>query len=531
MSRLPPMTRRSAVLSGLAAAAVTVPARSRATPRPRSDPLVTTRYGPVRGFRNDEICVFKGLRYGATTADRRFRPPLPPEPWREPARATDYRASSPQRGTDGDWLQSEDCLFLNIWTPGTDSERRPVMVYIHGGAYSNGSGSSDLYEGTRLARRGDVVVVTLNHRLNVFGYAYLAPFVTGLEDSGNVGQLDLILALNWIRQNIEAFGGDPSRVMVFGQSGGGAKIATLMATESAKGLFHSAATMSGQQVTASGPLNARQRTRTWLNALGLAPQTAHETLNLPVQALLDAMAVEDPILGFGSLYFGPVLDSRSLTHHPFYPGASPVGAHIPMIIGNTREETLGFMGNDPANAGLTWDTLADRMTPGVMRIDADPAVIIAAYRRMRPDWTPDEVLIGATTAGRSWRGAVIEAEERAKAGSPAWVYQLDFPATLASGRTGAYHTADIPLVFDNVEAASSRTRGAGAQSVSDSMSEAFISLARTGNPNRPGGVHWDRYLLPQRQTLLFDTQTRMADDPRGDEREFFSTYPYIQPGT
>jgi para-nitrobenzyl esterase len=258
-----------------------------------------------------------------------------------------------------------------------------------------------------------------------------------------------------------------------------------MATDAARGLFQSAATMSGQQVTASGPLNARRRAETWLSALGLTPQRAHEVLAMPVQALLEATTAEDPILGYGSLYFGPVLDTRTLTHHPFYPRASPVGAHIPMIIGNTREETLGFLGNDPANANLTWDTLVHRMTPAVMRIDADPAVIIAAYRRMRPDWSPDQVLIGATTAGRSWRGAIIEAEERAKAGSPAWVYQLDFPATMPSGRTGAYHTADIPLVFDNVEAASSRTRGPGAQRVSNQMSSAFISLARTGGGARP----------------------------------------------
>lgn len=531
MNRTLPLTRRSALLCGLAAAAGATPVHAQAISQPRGDPLVITRNGPVQGFRNQDICVFKGLRYGASTVDRRFRPPLAPEPWRDTARATHYGASSPQRGQDADLPQSEDCLFLNVWTPATDADRRPVMVYIHGGAYSNGSGSSDLYEGTRLARRGNVVVVTLNHRLNAFGYAYLAPFVTGLEDSGNAGQLDLVLALNWIKLNIEAFGGDPSRVMVFGQSGGGAKIATLMATEAARSLFHSAATMSGQQVTASGPLNARKRTETWLGALGLTPQRAHEVLNLPVQALLEATAVEDPILGFGSLYFGPVLDSRSLTHHPFYPRASPIGAHIPMIIGNTREETLGFMGNDPANADLTWETLADRMTPGVMRIDADPAVIIAAYRKMRPQWSPDQVLIGATTAGRSWRGAVIEAEERARAGSPAWVYQLDFPATMASGRSGAYHTADIPLVFDNVHASGSRTRGPGAQQVSDAMSAAFIALATNGNPNPAGGVNWDRYLLPRRQTLLFDIETRMADDPRGDEREFFSAYPYIQPGT
>ncbi len=523
------LTRRTTLLTGLAAAAVASPALAKNRGRGSADPRVQTRYGPVTGVTSDGVAVFKGLRYGASTADRRFRPALAPTPWTDPVRAVDYGAASPQRGRDE--VQSEDCLFLNVWTPGTDAGKRPVMVYIHGGAYSSGSGSSDLYDGTRLAKRGDVVVVTLNHRLNIFGYAYLAPLVPGLEDSGNVGQLDLILALRWVRDNIAAFGGDPSRVMVFGQSGGGAKIATLMATPAASGLFHSAATMSGQQVTASGPINARRRTETWLKAMGLTPDRAAEVLTLPPERLLEAMSAEDPILGFGGLYFGPVLDFRSLPTHPFYPVASPVGRHIPMIIGNTREETLGFMGNDPSNANLTWETLPARMTPGVMRIDIDPPTIIAGYRRMHPDWTPDQVLIAATTAGRSWRGAVIEAEERAEAGVPAWVYQLDFAGVMASGRTGAFHTADIPLVFDNVETASSRTRGPGAQQVADRMSDAFIALAAKGDPNHAGLARWDKYELLRRQTMLFDADSRMADDPRGDERAFFSKIPYVQPGT
>ena len=516
------MTRRAAVLAGMAATATATAVH--AAPR---DPRAVTTAGPVLGRRQNGINVFKGVRYGAPT--RRFQPPEPPTPWRDAAPAFDYGAASPQRGDEPN--QSEDCLFLNVWTPGLDAGRRPVMVYIHGGAYSSGSGSDPLYDGTRLSTRGDVVVVTLNHRLNALGYAYLARLAPRFEDSGNVGQMDLILALRWVRDNIAAFGGDPERVMVCGQSGGGAKIATLMAMPEAKGLFHRAATMSGQQVTASGPINATTRATAWLKALGLTPDRAHEAASLPLERLLEAQSVEDPILGYGGLYFGPVLDFRSLPRHPFYPDAAPQGLTIPMIIGNTREETLGFMGNDPRNVGLTWETLPARMSPGVMRIDITPEAVIAAYRRMHPDWSPDQVLIAATTAGRSWRGAVIEAEERAKAGAPAWVYQLDFPGETASGRKGAFHTADIPLVFDNVNAAGSRTKGPGAQTVADRMSDAFIALARTGDPNHAGLPRWDRYELPTRQTLLFDVEPRMANDPRGHERTFFSAIPYIQPGT
>ncbi len=516
------ITRRKALMLGMTAAALPLSVSAGS-----NDPRVQTTAGPVIGVRYDGVSVFKGLRYGAPT--QRFRPPRRPEPWRDPIRAGTYGAASPQRGNEPN--QSEDCLFLNIWTPGTDAARRPVMVYIHGGAYSAGSGSDPLYDGARLATRGDVVVVTLNHRLNVFGYAYLARLAPGFEDSGNAGQLDLILALQWVRDNIAAFGGDPLRVMLFGQSGGGAKIATLMAMPAAQGLFHRAATMSGQQVTASGPINATTRATAWLKALGLTPDRAAEAATMPVERLLEAQTAEDPILGFGGLYFGPVLDFRSLPRHPFYPDAAPMGRPIPMIIGNTREETLGFMGDDPRNQGLTWDTLAARLTPGVMRIDITPEAVIAGYRAMHPDWSPDRVLIAATTAGRSWRGAVIEAEERARARAPAWVYQLDFPGELTSGRMGAFHTADIPLVFDNVQATGSHTRGPGAQSLSDRMSDAFIALARDGDPNHAGLPRWDRYELPRRQTMLMDVQPRMADDPRGDERAFFSAIPYIQPGT
>nr|WP_255568026.1 carboxylesterase/lipase family protein [Brevundimonas sp. PAMC22021] len=513
-------------MSGLAAATFYSPASAVTAARA---PAVRTKSGPVIGLREDSVSVFRGVRYGASTEGRRFQPPSPPAPWRDPVRAVDYGAASPQRGSEAN--QSEDCLFLNVWTPGADAARRPVMVYVHGGAYSSGSGSDPLYDGTRLARRGDVVVVTLNHRLNVFGYAYLARLAEGFEDSGNAGQLDLILALRWVRDNIAAFGGDPNRVMLFGQSGGGAKIATLMAMPEAAGLFHSAATMSGQQVTASGPINATTRAQVWLKALGLTPERAHEAAEMPAARLLEAAGEADPILAASGLYFGPVLDFRSLPRHPFYPDAAPQSRGVPMIIGNTREETLGFLGNDPKNAGLTWDTLPARLTPSQLRIDITPEAVIAGYRRMHPDWSPDQVLIAATTAGRSWRGAVIEAEARAASGAPAWVYQLNYPGTIESGRRGAFHTADIPLVFDNVAAQGSRTNGPDAQGVADQMADAFIALARNGNPNHPGLPTWERYDLERRQTMLFDARSTMADDPRGDERRFFSAIPYVQPGT
>lgn len=250
-----------------------------------------------------------------------------------------------------------------------------------------------------------------------------------------------------------------------------------------------------------------------------------------MEALLEAARITDPVLGYGSLYFGPVVDQQSLFRHPFYPDAPGQSAGVPMIIGNTRDETLAFLGNDAANAGLTWETLPARMSPEVMRIDIAPETVIAEYRRLYPQWSPDQVLIGASTAGRSWRAAIIEAEARAVQGAPAWVYQMDFAGTLDNGRPGAFHTMDIPLVFDNVAAAGSRVAGADAQTVADRLSDAFIAFARSGDPNHPGLPAWRPYGLTDRETMVFDVGTRLENDPRGAERRFFARTPYVQPGT
>jgi len=525
VDRRPAPDRRSVLVTGLALPFLTTSAQAQGI-----HPVVPTTHGPVRGQQDAGVNVFKGIRYGADTAPRRFQPPARPTPWTSPVEAFDYGPASPQGGSEPN--QAEDCLFLNIWSPGLDAGRRPVMIYIHGGAYSSGSGSSPLYDGSRLARRNDVVAVTVNHRLGPLGYAYLAriagaPFL----DSGNSGQLDLILALQWVRDNIAAFGGDPGRVMVFGQSGGGAKIATMMATPAAAGLFHRAATMSGQQVTASGPWNATRRAEVFLDALGLPRDRAAEAATLPVADILKATEATDPVLGFGGLYFGPVLDDRSLRRHPFYPDAPVQSAHIPMIIGNTHDETKAFLGGDPANFSLTWDDLPGKMTNREFRIDVAPEPVIAAYRRMYPAYSASDVFFAATTAARSWRGAIIEAEARAASGSPAFVYQLDWTSPIDGGRRGAMHTDDIPLALDNVMATGSRAQGPQAQGMADRLSRAFVALARDGNPNHPGLPVWTPYDLTRRQTMIMDEPARMEDDPRGGERRLFAAIPYIQPGT
>ncbi|WOF42023.1 carboxylesterase family protein [Sphingopyxis indica] len=449
------------------------------------------------------VKAWKGIRYATAT---RFQAPAMAADDAMPGPGGRFGPVCPQRG-DRYRPQSEDCLYLNIWAPAEAAEPRPVMVYIHGGAYSAGSVTDPVNDGAHLAVRGDVVVVTVNHRLNALGYLYLARLDPRFPDSGNAGQLDLIAALQWVQRHIAAFGGDPGNVTVFGQSGGGAKIATLMAMPEAKGLFHKAITMSGQQVTASGPLHATARAEAFLAQLGdgVDPATA------PVERLIAALSAPDPYLG-GGVYMGPVLDMVHLTRHPFWPDAAPQSLGIPMMLGNTVMETRAFYAPDgKALAGLDFGNLAARIAPE-MRIDIHPEWVVAEFRARYPDVPPLELFHRIVTAARSWRGQVEEAEARARAGAPAFVYQLDFEQ--------AKHTDDIGLSFGTMPDSTPAQRA-----MSDTVMDAYVRFARTGDPG------WPAYTLERRETMIFDTQSRVASDPRRWERELFARVPYIQPGT
>lgn len=513
--------RRNVVLglSALGAAGT-----SKAAPR-MAVPIVRTSLGRVEGTTESSIHVFKGIRYGADTRLTRFQAPMLAKPWRDVRKAIAYGAACPQ--TSGEGNQSEDCLFLNVWTPALrDGGKRPVMFYIHGGAYSNGSGSAAIYDGVNLCKRGNVVVVTINHRLNTFGYLSLGMLDERYPDSGNAGQLDIILALNWVKENIAEFGGNPECVMVFGQSGGGAKIATMMAMPSARGLFHRAATMSGQQVTASGPLNARKRAQTYLKALGVTKVDELKTID--TAKLVGALAAVDPIIGSGGLYFGPVLDLKNLMRHPFYPDAPAQSASIPMMIGNTHDETRAFI-TDPGVYKLTWEELPERLAKN-LRVDILPSFVIEQYRTWFPGISPTDLFFLATTAGRSWRAAIIEDEMRAAAGTPAFAYQLDWPCP--DDRRRAQHTTDIPLVFDNTDKPGAVTgNGEAARRMAAVMSETFIAFAKTGNPNNRLLPEWRPYSLAKRETMVFDMPPHLDNDPRGRERQLFEKVPFIQQGT
>ena len=484
----------------------------------RRSPIASTPVGRFRGTQLGDVQRFLGIRYGVA---QRFTPPQALARDHGIIDATNFGPAAPQRSDA--FATSEDCLYLNVWTPQADANvQRPVMVYIHGGAYSNGSGSDPRTDGAKLAAQCDVVVVTLNHRLNAFGYLYLAQLSERFADSGNAGQLDLILALQWVHDHIAGFGGDAARVMVFGQSGGGAKIATLMGTPQADGLFHAAATMSGQQVTVSGPLHATRRAQAFMDSLGVSHP--EQLLGLSAERLIEGLSCTDPVMG-GSIYFGPVLDERSLTRHPFWPDANPQSNRINLLLGNTHDEARAFFDQSKAPlAGLRWENLPSILGPE-LRVDIDPNWVVTRYRQWFPSYTPQDLFFAAVTAARSWRGQIEEAEVRARAGAPTWVYQLDFPAPLAPDKR-ACHTLDIGLVFGTLDAPGSMLgTGAEARALSDRMMATFAALAHGRPPT------WPHYDLERRATMLFDVGDRVVDDPRRDERLLFAKVPYIQPGS
>ena len=495
------------------------------------DAVASTTNGGIRGLvERNGILAFKGVPYGADTGPRRFLPPVAPARWTGVRDTIDLGPIAPQPGYAGRRM-SEDCLHLNVWTPALrDGRKRPVLVWFHPGAFSSGTSNEPSADGARLSRRGDVVVVTVNHRLNAFGHLYLAEFgLAGYEDSGNVGLLDLVLALRWVRDNVTEFGGDPGLVTIFGQSGGGAKCATLMAMPAARGLFHRVFTMSGQQVTASRQATAVTHATQLLTAAKLTTTQAGELARMPMADLI--------ALSKAPKYLGPVKDGRSLPRDPFDPDAPPLSADIPMVLGNTRGETRTLIGRgDPSIFALTWDTLRAKLEASSPFMgDLDRGEVIAAYRRLYPDYSPADVFFASTTASRSWRGQVIEAERRAAQPTGqrhTWVYQLDWKTPVDGGKWGAHHGLDVPLVFDNVPLVPEMVgTDPEAQRVADAMCTALLAFARTGNPNTNALPSWPVYELDRRATMVFDVTPRVVNDPRGDERRMFAKVPYVQPGT
>jgi para-nitrobenzyl esterase len=540
----------------------------RAFGRADTAPVATTTAGKISGVVEDGINVFKGVPYGEDTAKTRFEAPKPPAKWSDVRQCTSFSTMAPQlvaaragaraqtsptgnmptssSGVPGSppdhGMQSEDCLNLNVFTPGLrDGKKRPVLVYFHGGAYNNGTVNNDLYDGRRLCQRGDVVVVTVNHRLNAFGYMYLGDRAPEYRDSGNAGQLDLVLALTWIRENIREFGGDGSRVLIFGQSGGGAKCAALMATPVAKGLFHRVMTMSGQQVRGASIEIASGRAQTVLDALGAGTLKGGELV-----AKLNSVTMEQIQEAARSVSSDwlPVVDHVVLPRDPFTPDAPPLSEHVPMMLGNVHDETFV---SAPRGGEITWDNAAAVLDGAIHQYLGPYAAeqVLAEFRKIHPDETPQQVDMAAATAFRAWAGQRIEAEERAAnpVSQPlTWVYQMNF--TGAAGR--AMHTIDIPFMFDNIAMAKGQVGTepehlAEANALAAIMSQTLITYGRTGNPNGDGGgrkptedgelPYWPAYDLKTRATMIWEQKPRVEDDPRGAERVIAEKAHYHQAGT
>jgi para-nitrobenzyl esterase len=487
-------------------------------------PVAATRAGQVRGRTVDGIKVFQGIPYGASTEGRRFQPPRPAQPWSGVRDALDFAHQSPQLGAErpsvyASWANprppGEDCLVLNVYTPGlADGAKRPVMVWFHGGGFTSGSANSHYADGTRLARRGDVVVVTVNHRLNAFGYLYLGGGAADLADSGNVGSLDVIQALKWVRDNAAAFGGDPGNVTIFGQSGGGGKVSVLMAMPGAAGLFHKAIVQSGSGIKSMETTQAAENTKKVLAALKLADPNALRTL--PMQQLSDAL----PASGAG---FGPVLDHRSVPRHPFHPDAPPISKSVPLLVGTAKDETTSLVGGrDESLFNLTWDALPARLAQPLRGLDV--ARTIAALRALEPDARPSDVFFTATTEVQFRRRAYLQAERKAAqaaaGGAPAFMYLFAWETPVDGGKWKAPHSIEHAMVFDNVaKSASMVGSGPDQQKVADAVSSAWIRFAKTGNPG------WSPYTPAARTTMVFNVESKPMDDPRRAQRLLFEQVP------
>lgn len=488
--------------------------------------LATTASGKIRGAIQDKVHYFKGVPYGASTeGSARFLPPAKPQPWTGVRDALELGPASPQVPSNlipesmaqqpkSDANGAEDCLHLNVWTPALDTAKRPVMVWFHGGGYSAGSANWNMYNGGNLAAKENVVVVTVNHRLNVFGYLYLAEL--GGEKythASNVGMLDCIAALEWVRDNIAAFGGNPANVTIFGQSGGGGKVSTLLAMPAAKGLFHRAIAMSGSAVKGVPKDRASQGAEAFMAKLGLKPNQVDELQKMPQAQLLAAMR------GVQGLQLSPVVDGRTLPTDPFDPVAPAITADVPLMIGSTETEVTW---NNSVNFDPLDDAALHKRIADSMHLD-DGAVskLIAVYKKGRPQASNLDLFFILSTDVSNFRtGTDTEANRKSElAKASVYKYYFQWYSPVREGKLRSYHTLDIPFVFQNVEIAESMVgSGPERQPLADKMSGAWAAFARSGNPNHKGIPKWEPYNEKTRATMIWNNQPKAVNDPYRDER-------------
>jgi para-nitrobenzyl esterase len=507
-------------------------------------PIVTTSSGKVVGYMHNGICTFKGLPYAESTeGENRFMPPVRAKPWSGVRSSRQYGHVAPQGSRSGwehdeeafmfswdDGIQGEDCLRINVWTPAVnDGKKRPVMVWLHGGGFAAGSGQElKSYDGENLARRGDVVVVSLNHRLNVLGYLNLAKYGERYASSANVGMLDIVAALEWVRENIAGFGGDSNAVTIFGQSGGGGKVGALMGMPAAKGLFHRAIVESGSMLRLGTIDKSQQFAELVVAELGLNQSNIQQINSMPFEKLAQASskvmrehnAMPAGVPNFRRLAemlgFLPVVDGKILPAHPFDPQASPLSADVPMIIGSTLNEFITAL-NHPEYESMTEEELQQRVTA----IYKEKALqIIEVFRNRTPKASPFDLWshIGAAPVRQA---AIAQAAAKAAQGkASAYLYWFTWQTPVLNGRPRAFHCAELPFVFDNTDRCESMTGGgADARALAASVSEAWIQFARSGDPNHPRMPRWEPFSAELKQTMIFDNQTLLVNGPDAAEQK------------
>ncbi len=516
--------------------------------------VVETDSGKIFGYVRDGVTTFKGIPYGACTeGDGRFMPPSKPAPWPGVRSALYWGPVSPQpftSTTDGrrsgwghdreafmfeweDGHDSEDCLRLNVWTRSiNDNARRPVMVWLHGGGYVAGS-SQELrtYSGENLVRRGDVVAVSVNHRLGVLGFANLMDYGARYASSPNVGMLDLVAALRWVKTNIATFGGDPDRIMIFGQSGGGGKVSTLMAMQSSQGLFHRAAVQSGSLLNYATAERSARVTASLLAELGLTRRTIGRIHQIPYQRIVEAAVRSQRVAaaegdGAGALHWGPVEDGEILPLHSWNPNAPIYSADVPLIVGNVLNEFFNSVQmEDPTVDSWSMDEVRRQLRSkarGLLSAGLGDAAdhVIDVARRAYPHASPFTIysMVSATATMRL--DALTQAARKAAQGAaPAYHYWFRWQSPVLDGQARAYHCSELPFVFYNTERCAFMTGGGPeALELGARMADSWSAFARDGNPNHGGLPHWPAYDVKSIPTMLFDNRCELSHDPDGEIR-------------
>ena len=527
--------RRNFLLCSTGAAAGALLRSSALAEQTPYEPVVSkTAYGPVRGARSNGVTVFKGIPYaGAPEGKFRFKPAPKLEPWKGVREAFLYGAQAiqpPDPGWPTDWTpapSSENCLFLNIWTQGVaDGRKRPVMFYSHGGGFATGNGGADVYpqqfnhDGYELAKNYDVIVVTHNHRLGLMGYLYLGDLL-GEEyaASGCTGMLDIVAALGWVRENIAEFGGDPDNVMIWGESGGGAKTATLTAMPDAQGLYHKASVESGPTLRLTPRDAATETTRTVLSRLGLTEKQARDLIDMPAARLRE---LQQNLTGTNPMRFGPVVDGHYIPAHPYDPVAPAISAKIPMIIGTNKDETIMFYQRGDVGAfSLDEAGLRNRLK-GPLGKNLDR--VLEVYRRSRPQASWSDLYIAITTAQWMGRNAITMAERKiALHAAPVFMYVFAYESEVPVKPGVAYpqksaHAMEMAFKFNHPDNNPDAGKRPERYKAARNMSRAWAAFARTSDPSHDEIPRWPAYTLEQRATMILDAECRVVNDPNSEER-------------